>query len=150
MHLELEPRFRRARWFGLGPGENYPDSRSAARLGRHERTAGEMDTPYLFPQDHGVRMGCAWLEVTDPDRGDGFRIAAAPATAGGPATPFAFSLHRYTTDELFRRDHRHELVPDDRLHLHLDHRVRGLGSHSCGPELPRRTGSPSNPSPSAS
>ena len=135
LHLRLDPRFSRARWFGLGPGENYPDSRAAARVGRFERSVEEMDTPYLFPQDFGVRMGCRWLEVTDPDRGDGFRVAIAPA-GGRAGSPFAFSLHRYAPAELNLRTHRHELQADDQLHLHLDHRVRGLGSASCGPELP--------------
>jgi beta-galactosidase len=129
VRLDLEPRFSQARWHGLGPEENYPDSRTAARIGVHTRSAVEMDTRYLFPQDFGCRMDCRWLEVTDPDTGEGFRFDAGEA-------PFAFSLHRYSQGMLTTASHRHELRVDDRLHLYLDHHVRGLGSASCGPELP--------------
>ena len=121
-----------ARWRGLGPGESYPDSRAAAQLGTHSATAEEMDTPYLFPQDHGGRGGCTSLDLGRP--GD-----TGPTLGFTAADPFAFSLLRYDQERLTAATHRHHLVPDpERLHLHLDHRVRGLGSASCGPPLPPR------------
>ena len=128
-----------AAWRGLGPGENHPDSRAAARLGRHRATAEEMDTPYLFPQDHGNRGGVTSLSVAAPGGGTpGLRVEADDA--------FSFSLLRYGQEQLTSAKHRHELAPDPEfLHLHLDHRVRGLGSASCGVALPERYEVPLTP-----
>ncbi|BAM04275.1 glycoside hydrolase family 2 TIM barrel-domain containing protein [Phycisphaera mikurensis] len=117
-----------ARWFGLGPLENYPDSRAAAWLGTHAATAEEMDTPYLFPQDAGNRGGLRWLRLG----GAGGLGVDAPEHA----PDFSFSLQRYDADHVTETTHRHELVADRRLHLNLDHAVRGLGSASCGPAMP--------------
>ena len=127
LSLTLDPRFSAARWWGPGPGETYPDSHAAGRLGVHERSVEEMETPYLFPQDHGNHWNAAWLEVFDPDRGDGIRFRpvlpeegiARPADDPTTAAPgrFAFRLHRHSPDRLTDTAHRHELRPEDRLFL---------------------------------
>ncbi len=130
---EVPLALHRASWLGLGPGENYPDSRAAARLGVHAATAAEMDTPYLFPQDAGNRGGLRWLRLSG-DAGETGLAADVPPDA----PDLSFSLHRHGQDHVTTTAHRHELVPDERLHLHLDRFVRGLGSASCGPPLPER------------
>ena len=127
-----------ATWFGLGPGENYSDSRAAARLGTHTRTAEKMDTPYIFPQDHGNRGGVRRLWLSGGGKSLGVEVPAG-------AQDLSFSLHRYDQEQLTAAAHRHGLRPSERLHLHLDARVRGLGSASCGPPLPSRYEVPLEP-----
>ena len=39
----------RVEWFGRGPGEAYPDSRLAARVGRFTASVAELQTPYVMP-----------------------------------------------------------------------------------------------------
>ncbi len=58
----------RVTWFGTGPGESYPDSRRAARVGRFALTVDQWQTPYVFPQENGHRSAGA---LGDADRTDG-------------------------------------------------------------------------------
>ncbi|HLH57531.1 MAG TPA: glycoside hydrolase family 2 TIM barrel-domain containing protein, partial [Streptosporangiaceae bacterium] len=53
-------------WFGAGPGEAYPDSHRAARIGRFRATVDQFHTPYVRPQENGNRAGVRWAEVTSP------------------------------------------------------------------------------------
>lgn len=45
----------RVEWYGLGPGEANPDTRSAARLGQWDTPIDDMQTPYVIPQENGRR-----------------------------------------------------------------------------------------------
>ena len=47
---------------------------------------------------------------------------------------FAFSLLPFTPERLAAARHADELTPEESLYLYIDHKMRGLGSHSCGPE----------------
>ena len=43
-------------------------------------------------------------------------------------------MSRYSDAALAAARHPTDLIADDVLHLHLDHRQRGLGTASCGPD----------------
>jgi beta-galactosidase len=126
IRLELSSELDQVEWFGLGPGEAYPDSRKAARIGRYRATVDELQTPYVVPQENGARAGIRWAELTRAD-GTGLRIEAID----GPE--LSMTVRRWSTDALAAAKHANELVPSDRLHLHLDVGHYGLGSASCGP-----------------
>jgi beta-galactosidase len=113
-------------WFGLGPGEAYVDSCQAVRVGRFIRTVDELQTPYVFPQENGVRMGVRWAELRDA-RGDGLRV-------WGPS-PFHLTARRWTSEALDAARHTTDLTPDGVVHLNLDLGHTGLGSASCGPPV---------------
>ena len=116
-------------WFGLGPGEAYPDSRQAARIGRYRSTVDDLSTPYVFPQENGNRADVRWLRLTD-GAGAGLLVAGDPT--------IDFTARRWTTEDLDAARHTPDLVPRDRIYLNLDHAHQGLGSASCGPgALPR-------------
>ena len=118
-----------AEWFGGGPGEAYPDSRQASRIGRYSSTVDNLQSPYVFPQENGHRMDVRWATLTGPD-GPGVRIDGDPA--------FGFTARRWTTGALESARHTVDLVPDGWVHVSLDHAQHGLGSASCGPGvLPR-------------
>ncbi|MFE6068173.1 glycoside hydrolase family 2 TIM barrel-domain containing protein [Streptomyces sp. NPDC056525] len=123
VRLGLPAVLDRAIWYGAGPGEAYPDTREAARLGRWEATVGALHTPYLRPQENGARIDTRWVELTSPTAG--LRVEGDPV--------FAFTARRWTTERLDAAAHRGELVPGDTLWLHLDHAQHGIGSQSCGP-----------------
>jgi beta-galactosidase len=117
----------RVEWSGRGPGEAYPDTGLAARIGRYRRTVAEMQTPYVFPQENGRRADVRWATVTD--RGDaGVRVRGR--------TPFGLTVRPWTTAALDRAAHTADLVPDGRTWLTLDAGHNGIGSASCGPPLP--------------
>src|SRR5690606_14048044 len=48
--LALPATLGQVAWYGLGPGEAYPDSRQAARLGRYAASVDDLHTPYVHPQ----------------------------------------------------------------------------------------------------
>ncbi|MEX2974447.1 glycoside hydrolase family 2 TIM barrel-domain containing protein [Streptomyces sp. C184] len=114
----------RAEWFGGGPGEGYPDTRAAARVGRWSMPVEELQTPYVRPQENGARPGVRWAELTRAD-GSGLRIEGDP--------DFFFSARRWSAEELTAARHTTDLRPGEDLWLHLDHAQHGIGSQSCGP-----------------
>jgi beta-galactosidase len=118
----LPPELGNVRWFGRGPGEAYPDTQRAARVGLFESTVDALQTPYVFPQENGSRMDTRWLTLTD-DSGSGLRVS------GG----FAFTARRWTTADLDAAGHTAELVVRDRIWLDLDSAHNGVGTASCGP-----------------
>jgi beta-galactosidase len=116
----------RVRWFGGGPGEAYPDSRRAARLGSWESTVDGLQTPYVMPQENGSRIGVRRAVLGGAAGGPGLRIDGEPE--------FALTARRWTTEQLAEARHTADLEPDpDWIHLGLDHAHHGLGSASCGP-----------------
>ena len=125
----LPASLERVKWFGLGPGESYPDSRKAARVGAYERQVSELETPYVFPQENGNRSDVRWVSLTD-------RSGIGLLAAGRPL--ICFSAHLNTPEEYENARHTIDLVPRGETVLILDHRQHGLGSASCGPGvLPR-------------
>ncbi|MFJ9928299.1 glycoside hydrolase family 2 TIM barrel-domain containing protein [Streptomyces misionensis] len=114
----------RVRWFGGGPGEAYPDTRTAAAVGRWQSTVDGMQTPYVRPQENGARIDVRWAEL------GGLRIEGDPL--------FFLTARRWTTEQLDAAAHRTDLVPGDTVWVNLDHAHHGIGSQSCGPgPLPR-------------
>jgi len=126
LEMALPPTVERAEWLGLGPGENYPDSKQAALFGLWRLPLDDLFTPYVRPQENGNRSDCRWAALTDTD--------GAGLVAAGNGGTVDFSASRYTTADLDRAQHTSELEPrTDRVVLHLDWRQNGVGSGSCGP-----------------
>lgn len=125
VRLALPATCDQATWYGGGPGEAYPDSRSASRLGRYAMPVDALQTPYVRPQENGARADVRWAELRDA-AGRGLRMVAA-------GDPLWFTARRWTSEELDAADHTTDLVPGDAVWVNLDHGQHGLGSQSCGP-----------------
>jgi beta-galactosidase len=111
-------------WFGGGPGEAYPDTRTASRLGRWRSTVDGLQTPYVRPQENGARADVRWAEL------GGLRVEGDPE--------FWLTARRWTTEQLDAAGHLTDLTPGDRVWVNADHGLHGIGSQSCGPgPLPR-------------
>ncbi|WP_405687819.1 DUF4981 domain-containing protein [Streptomyces sp. NBC_01387] len=106
-------------WFGGGPGEAYPDTRSASRLGRWHSSVDGLQTPYVRPQENGARADVRWAEV------GGVRVEGDPE--------FWFTARRWTSEQLDAAEHRTDLRPAGPVWVNLDHAQQGIGSQSCGP-----------------
>jgi len=124
LQMSLPADLDRVSWFGMGPGESYPDSRQAARVGLFSDTVDGMLTPYVFPQENGHRSDTRWVRLAD-EAGFGL-LAAGEPTIG-------FSALRYAPEDLDAAAHDWELKPRDEVVLILDHVQNGLGTASCGP-----------------
>ncbi|NUP14965.1 MAG: DUF4981 domain-containing protein [Streptomyces sp.] len=106
-------------WFGGGPGEAYPDTRSASMLGRWDSSVDGLQTPYVRPQENGARADVRWVEL------GGLRIEGDPE--------FWFSARRWTSEQLDAAEHLTDLTPGETVWVNLDHAQHGIGSQSCGP-----------------
>lgn len=111
-------------WFGAGPGEAYPDSRQAARIGRFHATVDQLQTPYVRPQDNGNRADVRWAELTGED-GAGVRIEGDPV--------FNLAARRWSDQHLAAAGHQKDLIAEPVVHLHTDHAVQGIGTAAVGP-----------------
>ncbi|MFH8730800.1 glycoside hydrolase family 2 TIM barrel-domain containing protein [Streptomyces sp. NPDC017964] len=119
VRLGLPSSATHARWFGGGPGEAYPDTRAASRLGLWEATVDELQTPYVRPQENGARADVRRVEI------GGLRIDGEPE--------FSFTARRWTGEHLDAAGHRTDLVAGNTVWVNLDHAQHGIGSQSCGP-----------------
>lgn len=126
-HLLLPGEYEQAQWFGGGPGEAYPDSRSASIVGRHASAIDDLAFPYAVPQETGHRESLRRLEISG-------HAPALRLRAFGPDLP-GFSLLRHDAHELAAARHQHELPESSGVHLYLDAAQHGLGSRSCGPDV---------------
>jgi beta-galactosidase len=121
---EIPADWSRVEWFGTGPGEAYPDSCQAVRVGRFRMTVDELQTPYVRPQENGNRSDTRWAIFTD-GAGHGLRVEGEE--------PFHFAARRWTDRQLDAARHPTDLVPGPVIHLHTDHAVQGLGTAAVGP-----------------
>ena len=107
------------RWYGGGPGEGYPDTKSASMLGRWNASVDALQTPYVRPQENGARLDVRWAEL------GGLRIDGDPE--------FWFTARRRTSEQLESAEHLTDLHAGDTVWGNLDHGQMGIGSQSCGP-----------------
>ena len=111
-------------YYGRGPIESYRDMCHYAPVGLYESTAEQEYVPYVMPQEHGNHNEVKLL-----------RIGKLEFIA---EKSFECNISQYSIDTLFKANHTDELVKDGRVHLRIDYKVSGIGSHSCGPALPRK------------
>jgi beta-galactosidase len=112
------------KWFGLGPGESYPDTKSGVRMGVYEQSVDDMQTPYVMPQENGNRMGVRFAEILD-SAGAGLRIDGRP--------DFNFTVRRWTSEDLHKARRLTDLKAREVLVLNIDIVNSGVGSASTGP-----------------
>ncbi len=117
----------RVDWFGTGPQENYPDSRSAARVGRFSSHSEALVVNYAVPQESGHREGLRELTLN----GCGLTVQAKEVGGKLPG----FQLRNHDAHEVAAAAHPHELPESRYAHLVIDAAVHGLGSRSCGPDV---------------
>lgn len=109
---------------GFGPSESYVDKHIACEYGYYVNSAQEnYDQKYIRPQESGSHYACKYMVVKDL-----FKVTAEQ--------PFSFSVNPYTTKQLCETLHSFELKENDFVNVCIDLAMRGVGSHSCGPELP--------------
>jgi beta-galactosidase len=125
--FSLPGRFSQVRWFGRGPHENYPDRNTSAMLGIWQQAPDE--SPYLVPQEFGLRTECRWFELLDPTKGQ--RVRVDVLQRGG----LHCSATHHTAGDLFAAATATELHPRKELVVHLDVAHRGIGTASCGPDV---------------
>ena len=109
------------RYYGHGPIESYCDMCHWAPVSLYESNADREYVNYVRPQEHGNHNGVKMLQIGDleflSDKG------------------MEINVSNYSTQAIYKAEHTDELEADGYVHLRLDYKVAGLGSHACGPGL---------------
>jgi beta-galactosidase/beta-glucuronidase len=124
LQMRLPGGYERFTWYGRGPHEAYVDRQEGAQVGVYGGTVDEQYVPYVVPQENGNKTEVRWVTLTG-EAGVGLLAAGSPW--------LSVSAHHYTTEDLTRARHTHELRRRDSITLNLDYAQSGLGSASCGP-----------------
>lgn len=122
-NTELSPDMEYAKWFGR-KDESYCDSKNFAPIGLWKGNVWDFYTPYVYPQEHGMRSDTKWAEVSDI-HGKGLRMEAEDRVM--------FSISKFSTDVIDRAKHPYELEETEGVILNIDLAQHGLGTNSCGP-----------------
>lgn len=109
-------------------GETYPDRKAGAIHGIYEINDLNL-TPYLVPQDCGMRMDTTWVKITRHSSLDNSRkdTSAQTLQIEQREKPFAFSCLPYTAEEIENATHQEELPLARRTVLCIYGAVRGVG-----------------------
>ena len=109
-------------------GETYPDRMAGAVKGVYEIKDLSL-TPYLVPQECGMRMNVDWVEITrhtslnNSRKDNSTQILRIEKNI----SPIAFSCLPYTASEIENATHHEELPPARRTVLCIYGAVRGVG-----------------------
>lgn len=111
-------------YVGYGPSESYVDKHIACEYGYYVSSAEEnYDYKYIRPQESGSHYACKYLAVKNL-----FKVTGEQ--------PFSCSVNPFTTMQLCETMHSFELEKNEFVNICIDLAMRGVGSHSCGPDLP--------------
>lgn len=119
------PLYTQIRWYGYGPRDNYPDRLASSILAIHEGAVGDQASPYVVPQEYGLKCQARWAE---------FSASHLPTIRCAAEEPFHFSCLPYHPLELTRATHTCDLADDTEIYLCVDAAHRGVGTGSCGPD----------------
>lgn len=115
----LIPSLDRVQWYGLGPGETYPDRRASGILGIWNASARDWNHQYLPPQETGHRSDLRWARITDQS-GVGLCVNADRGF-------FGMNLWPWEPEEMERMPYTRQLRQADGMILVLDNFQMGLG-----------------------
>lgn len=118
MQMRVPGEFEAFTWYGRGPFENYVDRKTAARVGVYSSTVDEQFVDYSEPQENGNKTDVRWAALMRED-GVGLMVTGFPL--------IDVSAHHYTTEDLDRAKHTHELTFRDFITLNIDGMMMGVG-----------------------
>lgn len=125
LNLRLSKALDKVAWYGLGPGESYPDKKLSQRTGIWGvDSVTELQTPYEVPQENANRMEARWVQLSDAHG------AGVKATSG---QLFNWVASNHAIAALHAARHPPDLVKEDATLLRLDYKVAGVGTAACGP-----------------
>ena len=91
-------------------------------MGLYTAKVKDMYTVFDMPQESGNRENTVFARL-----GEGLAVIGCDE--------FSFSYHDVSLENLTNAMHRSELKKSENNYLYIDYKMRGIGSHSCGPEV---------------
>jgi len=121
IELEFSKKYQKFTYIGYGPYESYIDKHISCDYNKYNSTAKDNYYHYIMPQESGSHYYTKYVEMK--------KLLSVTADK-----EFSFSISPYTTTELINKKHDYELKSKSTV-LCLDVNMRGVGTHSCGPQL---------------
>lgn len=128
LQFSLNKMFDTCSYFGYGPHESYIDKRLSVYKDAFTAKISDMHEDYIYPQENGSHCGTEFVAAES----ENVKLAISSASE------FSFNASPYTVAELAAKKHNFELVESSSSILNIDYMMSGVGSNSCGPELPNR------------
>jgi len=118
----------RMEYFGYGPMESYIDKHRAATIGYFKSSVSDNFEHYVRPQENSSHYDTR-VAFVGSLQGHGLMFE----TINGEN--FSFHTSHFTDKELTNTKHDYELSEKEQTFVHIDYKMSGIGSNSCGPEL---------------
>ncbi len=128
VRMFVKEEFENVEYYGYGPYESYIDKHSASYVSKFTSTVTELHEDYTRPQENGSHYACDYVKLSS----DAHSIKVTGIDA------FSFNASHYTQEELASKRHNYELEKSGCTVLCIDSRQSGIGSNSCGPDLPEK------------
>lgn len=122
--MGLDPQYKKVKWDGRGPWENYQDRKSGAFIGHYSSQLSDMSTPYMVPMENGNRCDCSQLSF-EAAGGTTMQICGIGQT-------FDFSAWNYRKDSLKSWTHLHQMKDENICLVNIDAKQIGVGGESPG------------------
>jgi beta-galactosidase len=117
--------FEELLWLGRGPGETAADRKTGEPIGLWSSTVTQQYVPYMRPQDHGHHHDTRWFAL---------RNGAQSIRIDAQSHLLSFAARKHSDEMLQAATIPPELEPNGETYVYLDHRLRGVGTGSCGPD----------------
>ena len=127
LRMVVPENYNTVQWYGRGPWENYPDRNSGALVGRYTANVSDMFTPYVYPQECGLRTDVRWFSCLD-SQGKGLLIqplSTDDVTATNHLLHFS-ALHA-SIETIEAAKHTYEIPSKNHVYLCIDHAHLGVG-----------------------
>ncbi len=118
LEMSLPGKFDQVSWFGRGPFETYPDRKTGGKLGQYSGCVQDQYVPYLTPQHHGNKTDVKWISLTSADNTGIVFSGTEDLNA---------QVSHYSSENLSRAMYPFQLNKNDKVYLHLDHKITGVG-----------------------
>jgi beta-galactosidase len=125
MRFTLTEGFEQLTWFGRGPRDTAWDRYASEHVAEWTSSVSQQYVGYVRPQDHGHHHDTRWFSVGDGDRW--LRVDAGDQL-------LSFATRHHSDEALQAAETIAELQKDPRTYVHVDHKIRGVGTGSCGPD----------------
>ncbi|EMN7830983.1 beta-galactosidase [Staphylococcus pseudintermedius] len=124
----LPDRFQALTYYGQGPYESYQDKQEASYLSVFNTTVRDQYEHPIFPQEVGAHIDTTYVGLHDGNY----------TCAVWSETPLSMNAKPYSDAMLTEANHDDELEETGVSYLHIDTAQSGIGTNSCGPELPEQ------------
>lgn len=126
LEFKLSDAYQALTYYGHGPFSSYDDKQLASHLGYFVSTVKDNFWPHIRPQEDGSHNNTTHVTLNDTKTQAVFNAE----------TPFSFNAKPYSDAQLTTVKHADQLQLEGYTYVNIDVGQSGIGTNSCGPELP--------------